>query len=274
MSDKEKKMKPTKTKIVRPTKVAKEKPKQPIKVCVATPMYGGLCTGFYMQSMMQLQQAMNARGWVMMTMFMFNESLIQRARNGLAQAFLKSDATHLLFIDADIRFNANEILAMVDADVDVIAGIYPKKEIAWGTVSQAVKAGVPDDKLKHFTGSFVVNLLNGKTAVTVPGNKPFEVDNAGTGCMLIKRRVLKKLSLSVPSYTNDVTDTAGTLGPEKIYEFFGVSIDSESNRLLSEDYDFCQKWRRIKGKIYAAPWVRLAHAGTYLFEGQLLPEPS
>jgi len=40
---------------------------------------------------------------------------------------------------------------------------------------------------------------------------------------------------------------------------------------LSEDYHFCNIYRKIGGKIYAAPWVQLAHIGTYCFEGQLTP---
>jgi len=246
---------------------------QDVKLFIATPMYGGMCTGFYMQSMLVLQQAVKQRGWDFTASFMYNESLIQRARNSLCKAFLKTGCTHLLFIDADIRFDPMHILAMVEADKDVIAGIYPKKEINWWGVEQAMQRGVPNDKLKNYTGSFVVNLLGGETTVTVPENKPLEVMNAGTGCMLIKRRVFDDLTPVVPSYTNDVHDLSGTMtDAEKIYEFFGVSICPDSNRLLSEDYDFCQKWRRFGGQIFVAPWTKLAHVGTYVFEGGLLPE--
>lgn len=241
------------------------------KIMVATPMYGGMCTGSYMRSMMLLQHAVHARGWAIGVSHVYNESLIQRARNNLCVAFLKSECTHLLWIDADIGFDPQQILAMVDADKPVIAGIYPKKEINWQSVQEAVKHGVPQEQLKEHTGSFVVNLLDGPSA-TVPQNQPLEVLNAGTGCMLIQRHVLETLKSQVPTYTNDVTDLAGSLGQEPIHDFFSVSICPESNRLLSEDYDFCQKWRRAGGKIFAAPWVKLTHIGTYHFEGALIPE--
>ena len=87
-----------------------------IKTFVATPMYGGMCTGFFTQSMMMLQLAHQQRGWQMATSFMFNESLIDRARNSLAHAFMKTDCTHLLFIDADIKFDAGQVMALLDAD--------------------------------------------------------------------------------------------------------------------------------------------------------------
>ena len=110
-----------------------------IKVLVATPMYGGFCTGFYLQCMMQTQMVFNANKVESMMSFVFNESLITRARNSLAHNFMKTDATHLLFIDADIVWNANDLIPMIMADKDVICGIYPKKEINWHTVDRAVR---------------------------------------------------------------------------------------------------------------------------------------
>ena len=55
-----------------------------------------------------------------------------------------------------------------------------------------------------------------------------------------------------------------------IKEYFTTSIEEGTNRLLSEDYHFCQEWRKAGGKVYAAPWVELSHIGTYAFEGKLL----
>jgi hypothetical protein len=96
--------------------------------------------------------------------------------------------------------------------------------------------------------------------------------NAGTGCMLIKRRVFEVLEPLTPSYMNDVLDLSGILQPEPIHAYFDVSICPWSERLLSEDYHFCQAWRRAGGKVFVAPWTVLSHIGTYEFEGRLLPE--
>ena len=160
-----------------------------IKVFVATPMYGGMCAGYYMQSVMQMQNIFSQQGIETQYSFMFNESLITRARNALAHQFLKSDSTHLMFIDADIRFNPAQMPRMIEVDKDIICGIYPKKEINWGSVKQAMDNNVPDDNLKYYTGSFVVNLVDYSGSVTVPVNEPVEIWNGGTGFMLIKREV-------------------------------------------------------------------------------------
>jgi len=245
------------------------------KAFVATPMYGGQCYGFYTQSMMMLQLGMQQRGWQMASSFMFNESLIERARNSLAHAFLKTDCTHLLFIDADIRFDAGQVLALFEADKDIICGIYPKKEINWEEVVKATNNGVPIEQLKHHTGSWVVNLVGYEGTVTVPQNEPVEIWAGGTGMMLIKRHVFEKMREVVPSYKNDVVDLSGQNKPQEvIHQFFACSIEPGTERLLSEDYHFCRTWRNMGGKLYAAPWMNLGHCGSYIFEGQLIATPS
>ena len=233
-------------------------------------MYGGQCTGFYAQSLIQLNNLIKNSGNDCIMSFMFNESLITRARNALAHNFLKTDCSHLMFIDADIRFNPADIPPMIEADKDIICGVYPKKEINWHGVKAALERGVSVDELKHHTGSFVVNLVEYSGSVTVPINQPVEIWNGGTGFMLIKREVFEQLADKVPSYINDVTDLSGSIKADEIKEYFATSIEDGTRRLLSEDYHFCNVWRQNGGKVWAAPWAQLSHIGTYCFEGQLL----
>lgn len=242
------------------------------KIFIATPMYGGMCAGFYTQSIIQLLTTCQANGVDAEFSFMFNESLITRARNSLTNTFMKTDCTHLMFIDSDIKFRAEDVIHMIRADKDILCGIYPKKEINWYSVKAAMDRGVPFDQLKSHTGSFVVNLVNYAGEVTVPIHLPVEIFNGGTGFMLIKRGVFDKLGEHVPSYSNDVVDLGGQMKQsELIKEFFTTSIEPGTNRLLSEDYHFCRIWREIGGQVFAAPWCQLAHIGTYTFEGQLTP---
>lgn len=244
------------------------------KIFIASPMYGGQCFGYYTQSILLLNNHFRDNGIESVFSFMFNESLITRARNALTKVFLDSDCTHLLFIDSDIGFNPHHVLPMIEADKDVIGGIYPKKEINWYSVKQAMDNGVPFDQLKYYTGAFVVNLVNYAAETVVPIKDPCEIYNAGTGFLLIKREVFDTLKDHVPSYFNDVVDLNGKVKDrDEIKEYFATSIEPETGRLLSEDYHFCHIWRKIGGKIYAAPWVQLTHNGTYSFEGRLIPTP-
>ena len=245
-----------------------------IKLFVSTPMYGGLCAGYYTQSLMTLQNIMRDNKIDFACSFLFNESLIQRARNALVHGFMKTDFTHLMFIDADIHFDPSDVLPMLMSDKSIICGVYPKKEINWQQVHAAANAGVPPDQLRNYTGSFVVNLVEYGDKQSVNLDIPVEIWNGGTGFMLIKRHVFEDLKDKVPSYVNDTHDLSGAIGNERIYEYFATSIEPIGERLLSEDYHFCKIWReKCGGSVWAAPWAKLAHIGTHRFDGILTEQP-
>lgn len=237
-------------------------------IFIATPMYGGSCTGGYTASMMKLVLLFAEREWELSFLFRINESLIDRARNALATLFLDTEATHLLFIDADIGFVPEDVVAMVEADKDVLCGIYPTKSINWSSVSAAVKKGAPDSELHKYTSNWVVNFLEKDAPSSLNVKEPFEIRNGGTGMMLIKREVLTTLKKSVEHYVGSESDEAMIKHKNLLIpRFFATSIDVETGVLLSEDYHFCKLWRNAGGKIFAAPWMRLSHVGTYVFQG-------
>lgn len=250
--------------------VEKTKPAN-TKLFVATPMYGGMCNGQYAVGLLTAVSVFSQARIQMQFAYMMNESLITRARNSLAYDFLETDCTHMMFIDADIGFNPHDIPLMLDADKDIICGMYPKKEIDWVQVSNAVKNGVPPAQLSEHTGSFVVNAVGDAGTVEGLFNTPIEISNGGTGFMIIKREVFEGLIGKIPTYNNDMfLAIDGVRTPKVIHEFFATSIDEESgNRLLSEDYHFCKIARKAGFKVWAAPWVQLSHCGSYVFNGKL-----
>src|SRR3954463_2646114 len=74
------------------------------KLFLATPMYGGNCSGMFCRSVMDLAARCASYGIQLQVYYLFNESLITRARNYCCDEFLRSDCTHLMFIDSDIGF--------------------------------------------------------------------------------------------------------------------------------------------------------------------------
>ena len=241
-------------------------------IFVATPMYGGLCHGTFATSLLMMVNTFTRARMGFTFAHMMNESLITRARDSLAYDFLQAkECTHLMFIDSDIGFEAEDIIRMVQADKDVICGLYPKKEINWNQVEDAVKNGVPSNMLKDYTGVFVMNAVNHEERVEVQLNEPIEIANGGTGFMLIKREVFEGLLDKVPTYNSDMYTVIDKERKEKIiYQFFDTSIDKDSgNRLLSEDYHFCKLARDNGYKVWAAPWAQLNHTGSYTFSGFL-----
>ena len=228
-------------------------------IVVGTPCYGGMMCTEYTQSLLALKEACMQHGIQLTCIFLGNESLIQRGRNTIAHHFLSiPDATHLLFIDADQRFRANDIALMIQADKGIIGGPVPMKGINWDRVRQGAVLNHPD--LSALSGIFNLNKLEGHDMVSP--DKPFEVEHIGTGFMLIRRDVFEDLAPHTETYTNG----GASIPPEEeVHDFFRVQV--QDGQLLSEDYHFCHEYRKHGGTVWAAPWCELGHFGAYCFSG-------
>ena len=242
------------------------------KLFIATPMYGGQCAGPFAKSCLDLVTLCIKHGIECQFFFLFNESLITRARNYLADEFLRSPATHLMFIDSDIGFNPMDVLALLALDKPIAGGPYPKKTIAWEKILDAAKFGLADGnplQLEKYSGDYVFNVVPGTLEIKM--DAPVEVLEIGTGFMLIKREVFEAFKLAYPefAYTPDHNRTANFSGGRQIHMFFQALIDPVSNRYLSEDYMFCQWSRNCGQKVFFCPWMKLNHVGAYVFGGSL-----
>jgi len=249
------------------------------KLFVATPMYGGMATGTFCQSMNDLIKVCTANGIEIQYFYLYNESLIQRARNYCADEFLRSDATHLLFIDADISFNPLSVLQLLAVQISdtekyqIVAGPYPKKTIMWERIAAAAHHEVVNpqnvQQLQYFGGDFVLNFVPG--VVNFKMNEPVSVLEAGTGFMLIPRVTLENWKLAYPemSYKPDHLQTKNFDGSRNIHAFFHCDIDPKTGRYLSEDYYFCQKTIAMGGTIHVCPWMELHHTGSYTYRGSI-----
>jgi hypothetical protein len=245
---------------------------------VATPMYGGMAHGMYVKASLDLQALMSKYGVETRFSFLFNESLITRARNYLVDEFLRSDCTHLLFIDSDVHYNPQDVVALLALDKDVIGGPYPKKAINWNNIALAARKH-PDlapQELENLVGDYVFNVVKGTQQFSV--TEPLEVLEIGTGYMMVKREVFPILEEKYPQlrYKPDHVGQAHFDGSRYIHAYFDTVIDTldsatggGSERYLSEDYMFCQLWRKTGGSIFLCPWMKTQHIGTYPFTGNL-----
>ena len=248
------------------------------KLFLAVPMYGGSCSGMFARSIADLSATCVHYGVALQMYFLFNESLIPRARNYCCDEFVRSDATHMMFIDADIGFNPQDVIALLalqsdESEYDVIGGPYPKKCIAWEKVKMAVDKGFADDdpgKLEAFVGDYVFNPKGGQT--TIPLNQPVEVLEIGTGFMMMRRKTFDvfREKFSQYSYKPDHVRTEHFDGSREIMMYFQADIDPVSKRYLSEDYWFCQKLQESGLKTWLCPWMKLQHVGTMVFGGSLV----
>ena len=233
-----------------------------LHLVIGTPMYGGMCTSEYTQSLLNLSESANKSDVKLTTIFLGNESLIQRGRNTVAHHFMNlPDATHLLFIDADIKFRTQDIVKMIAADKSLIVGPVALKGYNWDEIRQAAVNG--EDDIGRTGGVFNINKLPGIDMVDE--NTPFEVEHGGNAFMMIRRDVFETLKPHTPIYTN-----GGRSLPDgvEIYDYFRVEINKDTNHLLSEDYFLCHSYRQLGGKVWCAPWVETGHFGSHLFNGK------
>ena len=214
------------------------------RVHICMPCYGGMLTESTFMSYIKWSNTCRQLGidWTMETMT--NESLISRARNTLTAKFLHNkESTHLMFIDADIGWEPWHLLVMLNADKDVIGGLYPMKSLP-------VK--------------WCVNGFEG-AEVSEDGTLQ-EVSKTGTGFLLIKRAVFEKLNAhpATKPFMNDI-GLPVELNPY-MKTYFDTAV--RENRYYSEDWTFCENFRDLGGKIWVDKRVLLKHTGTYVFDFQ------
>ncbi len=242
------------------------------KIFLGTPMYGGKCDGPFTKSVIDLSLLCAKYGVQMQHHFMFNESLITRARCYLADEFLRSDCTHLLFIDSDISFLPIDVLAMLAFDKDIIGAPYPKKTISWEKIYDAARLGLVDDnpmRLDQFVGDYVFNVVPGTKEIKL--DEPCKVLELGTGFVMISKNVFPKFQAAYPElmFKPDHNRTKEFDGSREICAFFDTVIDPKTKRYLSEDYMFCQWARNIGFDVWLCPWMRLQHTGSFVFQGSI-----
>lgn len=245
-------------------------------IMISTPMYGGVCNGLYTNSMINLVALCMKLGIGLRTSFSFNESLITRARNYHADEFLRSDCTHMMFIDADIGFDAEDVIRLLAFQVSrpeeysIIGAVYPKKVLAVEKMHHMARiSNNPKDMLK-VQADFVFNFADDKEHKTDEITEALEI---GTGFMMIPRETFDMYNQTFPEYKYlpDHARTEHFSGDREITMFFQADVDPNTRRYLSEDYWFCQKIRECGGRVWFCPWMsdRLEHVGSHIYKGSL-----
>ena len=253
---------------------------------ILTPCYGGVCYTSYTKSLMSTVEKLKQYNIDVHVEFCNNDSLISRARNNLiAKAMSNPRTTHIMFIDADITWNAEEIIKLLITDKDLCGGVYPMKKYNWDRMLKPVpneKKGsvlsqwienkdntvfkdIVDDKtfIQHKLLSYNLNYTSNK--ITINDNMA-EVRHIATGFMLIKRTVIEQMAKAFPytKYTDDIGFLNKTEN-EFAYALFDCGV--ENDHYLSEDWMFCERWRKLGGSIYVDVTINLIHTGTEQYNG-------
>lgn len=235
-------------------------------IFVATPCYGGQLSMAYVTSVLKLQSEAAASGVDISFHLMGNEALIVRARNELTHTFLQSDATHLLFIDADIGFAPQAALRLLAFDHDIAAVAYPLKQIDWAKVQRAADARRPN--LESSSLDFAVTWEGEQITVRTDGFA--RVRYAGTGFLMIKRAAIERLCAAYPELGYKAVRRTTDIGRDGLdrVSIFECMIDRVTGEYLSEDYAFCRRWLDLGGEIWLDLKSELTHYGSHPFRGR------
>ena len=216
--------------------------KQHIHFCL--PMYGGQCNEATFISMIKFTIIAQKIGLNYSIDTMVNESLIPRGRNNLVSKMLFNEAaTHLFFIDVDLRFDPEAILKMICHNQDLVGAVYP---------------------MKRLPVKYVINTV--AQPIHIPERKLVEVSTLGTGFMCVKREVLTKMIEAHPELKYNDNVGIGKQYEPFMYGLFDTLIDEHKN-YLSEDWTFCYLWRKMGGRVFADYSVKLDHTGYHTYEG-------
>jgi hypothetical protein len=241
-------------------------------IFVATPCFGGLVSQHYMQSVLSLVAFASQSGFDITLALLGHDSLITRSRNTLIGQFLNTpSATHLLFIDADISFEPDQVYQMLRFDREFVAGIYPLKVIDWSNpaIARAASAREPFQAAPLlYVGTLCTgaNLeREGRFATAI---------YCGGGFMLLKREVIERMAAAYPETRYKSVHAYSNAKADENYALFHCMIDRDTGAYVSEDFAFCQRWRDIGGKIWLDTEGKLVHTGNYNFRGDPAPRYS
>jgi len=206
-------------------------------VKILTSCYGGQVTAGYFHSILNLVPYAQQNGFSLSVETLPNCSLISLGRSMMLGRALEDKAwTHILWIDADLKFKPQYIHAMLLDDKEIIGGFYPKKELPIDFASSPAPNGEQTDSF-------------------------FETIYVATGFMLIKREVVEKMT---DHYKKELTFRYQT---SEYVDLFGTFID-ENSLYLTEDYAFCHRARAIGIKTYMSKRFELPHTGSIEYSAE------
>ena len=231
---------------------------------IATPAYGEIFYAPYLHSVLALAKRAHRDKWD----FIF-ESIsyaeVSEARNYLATRFFdKTDATHLLFVDADMGFPAGLVPDMLALAKPVVGVVAPKRQMDPKRVAELARSEPDTGRAVAKAHEFVVRRL----ASAGPARGGFiEVEACGAGILLIERSCIAALLRHAP----ELSDEAGkgrtplTKDMPRLIRAFDPLVRDDGAR-LSEDFAFCHRWRSLcRGEVWASTAHEITHVGLHHF---------
>lgn len=232
-----------------------------MRLFISTPASGGLVYDRYCGSLLASISQAKLEGLVdeCQVHFQGKESLIHRARNLAAMAFIESDFDKLMTIDADVVWSYEDFKRIISSDKEIIGGAYPIKNFPVcmnfnalpGRGTEFLKSGRGYD-LDAWT-QFVKKYADPETGLA-------EVRHLPTGFLCVTRDVFAKLSHTVDVYHSRGPETGTMKG---FYHFYPSGVFA--GELESEDWGLSRLAREAGFQVWLDTRVTLGHIGNWEF---------
>jgi hypothetical protein len=237
-----------------------------VKITVCTPAYGEIFYTPYVQSLFRLVRTFERNKWSSTLATISYADIVESRNFLLTHWFDKTDSTHLLFIDADMGFEPQLVLDMIELDKPVVGVIYPKRQIDLDRLTRMAAAGEPASRAINKAHDFILR-RNPRTGI-VKGKGFVEVDGCGAGILLIRRDCVATLLEKIPGLSDKAAKKSSPLAKNLdrlIRAFEPIFVDTGR---LSEDFAFCHRWRQCGGEIWANVGHEITHIGLHRFKGR------
>ncbi len=236
------------------------------KILVATPAFGEMFYTPYVSSVIRLQRVMARHKWDLTFAAISYADIVESRNFLLTHWYDKTDATHLLFIDADMGYEPQAVIDMVMLDRPVVGAVYPKRHIDLERLAKFAAEGQPPERARARAHDFIVR-RNAKSRQA--DRKGFiSVDGCGAGLLLIKRDCVAAMLGKMPELSDTRAPKTSPLAKSLtrlIRAFEPVVVDGAR---LSEDFSFCHRWRQCGGEIWASTAHTITHIGLHRYSGR------
>ncbi|MGA9510977.1 MAG: hypothetical protein WBV55_20315 [Candidatus Sulfotelmatobacter sp.] len=219
-------------------------------ILIATPCFGGMVTQGYMLSV--LMSYAKSAGFKVSLSLAGYDALISRARSTLVAAFVDdASATHLLFVDADISFEPQQVERLLRVDKDFTGALYPLKSIDWDLIPQRCVNG--GENIRQAALAYVGTFCD--TAVRKQEKDFVTAIYAGGGFQLICRAALERMVAAYPEthfsrvHGLPMSGSRCELQSSNLFALFDCIIEPETGTYLSEDYSFCPLAKNRRGNL-------------------------
>ena len=181
-------------------------------------------------------------------------SVVQWARSAVAEAFLKTDFSHLFWVDADIMWTPDDFIRLLGfgAVLDVVGATYPFKKDPPG---------------------FLINTEGAAGKLEVNGLGCVKVKSMGLGFTLVKRHVVEMVAADKPLVYDPLNQVERR-------DIFRVDHTPHKHKVggrtlpgpRGEDVAFFDDVREAGFDCWLDPSVKLGHIGQKIYRGDPIEE--